>query len=503
VLPVRRRTFLGLALAATPTVALVGLPTVTFAGSRPRPVPPKVTRLRVSGVDRTAALRVGGGTPLLLNAPTDTGPFSLVGVTWLPDPDVQAKVSVRTRSGGRWSAWQDLELQGEHRPDGGADVAPGLREGTAPIWVGPSDGVQVRVDAAGARRPRDVAIELVDPGSSPADSLDTGPRAVAFAEQPRPSIITRAQWGADESIRRGSPSYNATVKVGFVHHTAGSNDYTPEQAAAVVRGIYAYHVKSNGWSDIGYNYLVDRFGRAYEGRAGGLDRFVIGSHTGGFNRDTFAVSLIGNFTSVPPSLPTIEALTDVLAWKLGSAYRDPLGKAVLTSAGGGTSRFSAGTKVTFDVVSGHRDAGKTSCPGDTTYARMSAIRSMVSEKLGAGFVEPSYTGDSAYLRGAPGPVAVSARTLGPLDWTITIGDSLGNLLRTTSGATTGSERISTEWDLRDEAGKPVRAGTYVIRMTGSRDGDRALPYARQVVVKEEACRGTPLKRARCRSLRRR
>ena len=499
----RRRTFLGLALAATPTVALVGLPTVTFAGSRPRPVPPKVTRMRVSGVDRTAALRVGGGTPLVLNAPTDTGPFSLVGVTWLPDPDVQAKVFVRTRTDGRWSAWQELEPQGEHRPDGGAEVAPGLREGTAPMWVGPSDGVQVRVDATGPRRPRDVAVELVDPGTSPADAPGAGPRALAFAEEPRPAIVTRAQWGADESIRRGSPSYNTTVKVGFVHHTAGSNDYTPEQAAAVVRGIYAYHVKSNGWSDIGYNYLVDRFGRAYEGRHGGLDRFVVGSHTGGFNRDTFAVSLIGNFTTVAPSLDTLETLTSVLAWKLGSAYRDPLGKAVLTSAGGGTSRFSAGTKATFDVVSGHRDAGNTSCPGNTTYARMAAIRSMVSEKLGAGFVEPSYSGAAQYLRGEPGPVTLRARTLGPLDWTITVGDSLGNVLRTTSGTTTGSETISASWDLKDESGRPAAAGTYVLRMSGSRDGDRALPYARQVVVKDLACRGTPLARARCRSIRRR
>lgn len=499
----RRRTFLGLALAATPTAALIGLPTVTFAGSRPRPVAPKVTRLRVSGVDRTAALRIGGGTPLLLNAPTDTAPFSMVGVTWLPDPDVQAKVAVRTRSDGRWSAWQDLEPQAEHRPDGGADVRPGLREGTAPLWVGPSDGVQVRVDAAGPRRPRDVAVELVDPGSSPADDLSHGPRATAFAEEPRPSIITREQWGADESIRRGSPSYNATVKVGFVHHTAGSNDYTPEQAAAMVRGVYAYHVKSNGWSDIGYNYLVDRFGRAYEGRYGGLDRFVIGSHTGGFNKDSFAVSLLGNFSTLAPSLETVEALTDVLAWKLGSAYRDPMGKDVLTSAGGGTSRYSAGTKVTFDVISGHRDAGKTTCPGDTTYERMDAIRSLASAKLGAGFVEPSYSGENAYLRGADGPVSVSARTLGPLDWTITIGDSAGTLLRTESGATTGSETISTEWDLTDAEGKAVRAGSYVIRMTGSRDGDPALPYVKTVVVKDPACRGTPLARARCRSRRRR
>src|SRR3712207_1240519 len=113
----------------------------------------------------------------------------------------------------------------------------------------------------------------------------------------------------------------------------------------------AYHVKSNGWSDIGYNFLVDRYGRAYEGRAGGIDRFVVGAHTGGFNTDSFAVSLLGDFSTVPPSEQTLATLSDVLAWKLGTAYREPLGKAVLTSAGGGTSKYSAGQKATFDVVS--------------------------------------------------------------------------------------------------------------------------------------------------------
>jgi uncharacterized protein with LGFP repeats len=271
----------------------------------------------------------------------------------------------------------------------------------------------------------------------------------------------------------------------------------------MVRGVYAYHVKSNGWSDIGYNYLVDRYGRAYEGRAGGLDRFVVGSHTGGFNRDSFAVSLLGNFATLAPSLETIGMLTDVLAWKLGSAYRDPLGQAVLTSAGGGTSKFSAGTKVTFDVVSGHRDAGNTSCPGDTTYARMDSIRTQVADKLGAGFVQPTFTGEAAHLRGSRGPVSLSARTLGSLDWTITIGDSEGKLIRTTSGATAGSETVSTTWDLTDETGRAVRPGTYVLRISGSRDGDRALPYAKQVIVKAESCRGNPLERARCKAAGRR
>src|SRR5687768_15962158 len=124
----------------------------------------------------------------------------------------------------------------------------------------------------------------------------------------------------------------------------------------MVRGIYAYHMKSNGWSDIGYNFLVDRYGRAYEGRVGGIDRYVLGAHTGGFNVESFGDSLLGDFATVPLSATTMATFSTIPAWKLGSACRESRGKSLLTSAGGGTYKYRAGTRVTFDDVSGHRDA---------------------------------------------------------------------------------------------------------------------------------------------------
>jgi hypothetical protein len=428
-----------------------------------------------------------------------------MGVTWRPDPAVgEVEVLLRHRANGRWSAWESVEADTDDAPDAaGVDtLGPSFRVGTAPIWTGPSDGVQVRVNALTGAKPRDVTIELVDPGTSPADAMFGQPRDRATAEESRPEIITREQWGADESIRRGSPSYNETVKVGFVHHTASSNDYTAEQAAAMVRGIYAYHVKSNGWSDIGYNYLVDRYGRAYEGRAGGLDSFVVGAHTGGFNKDSFAVSLLGDFSTVAPSTPTVGMLTDVLAWKLGTAHRDPLATAVLTSAGGGTSKYGAGQTASFDVVSGHRDAGNTACPGTTTYARMDLIRQQVADKLGAGFADPVFTGGREHPRGGRGPVTASARTLGALEWTTTVEDADGNVLRRTSGSSTGAEPVSLSWDLTGADGASVPAGSYLLRLAGTRDGDRALPYEARVVVEGAVCRGNPLQRAKCRAAQR-
>ena len=493
----RRRAFMGLVLAG-PTVALIGLPTVTAAWARPRPVAPTITRLPLRGVDRPAraALRTPGPAPLLLNAPTDTAGFSLVGVTWEPDADVRLDVTARTRSRGRWSPWMPLAQQDEHRPDGPEATSAGLRHGTAPVWVGPSDGVQVSVASSGQARPRDVRVELVDPGSSPADLPRATPRASAHAGEGRPRIVTRAEWGADESIRKGSPAYTSTVKVGFVHHTASSNDYTPEQAAAMVRGIYAYHVKSNGWSDIGYNFLVDRYGRAYEGRAGGTERFVLGAHTGGFNVNSFGVALLGDFSSLPPSSTTLGALAQVLAWKLGTAYRDPEGEAVLTSAGGGTSKFSSGTKAAFDVVSGHRDAGNTSCPGGTTYSRLPTLRHDVATVLGVGFVDPVVTGGTEHELGSRGPVGVRAGTFGHLAWTATVTDGAGTVLRRSEG--TGGE-AALSWDLTDTQGAPVRPGRYEMRLTGSDGADPALPVTATVLVANPACRGSPLARALCRA----
>jgi uncharacterized protein with LGFP repeats len=139
-----------------------------------------------------------------------------------------------------------------------------------------------------------------------ASGLAQSPRAkadpvlVAAVEAPgqAPSIINRAQWGADESIRSRAPMYDNGIKAGVVHHSAGVNDYAQEDSAAIVRAIYTYHTRTLGWSDIAYNALVDKYGQVFEGRFGGLTRAVQGTHTGGFNRNTWAVCMIGEFNAV-------------------------------------------------------------------------------------------------------------------------------------------------------------------------------------------------------------
>src|SRR6185436_11332750 len=156
--------------------------------------------------------------------------------------------------------------------------------------------------------------QVVDPGTSDADSVQPAAGA-ADAASAKPVIYSRAAWGANESLRRGAPSYGQ-VQLGFVHHTVSANNYTAAQVPAMIRGIYAYHVQSNGWNDIGYNFLIDRFGRTWEGRAGGMDKAVVGAQTLNYNSWSMGVSAIGNFDVARPTQAMTNAFKRVFAWKL-------------------------------------------------------------------------------------------------------------------------------------------------------------------------------------------
>ena len=170
------------------------------------------------------------------------------------------------------------------------------------------------------------------------------------------------------SVERDASSLHYfEVHAGFVHHTVNANDYTRAEVPGILRSIYAYHTKSRGWSDVGYNFLVDRFGRIWEGRYGGVDRPVVGAHTLGYNDDAFAMSAIGNFELVQPSQVMIEAYAALFAWKLS------LHGVTATS----TRQYV--TKRYFQAINGHRDAASTACPGRYLYAKIPEIRRLAGE----------------------------------------------------------------------------------------------------------------------------
>jgi hypothetical protein len=479
------RLLSSIAVLGAVTPAVVALPVATPSAALPHPVAARVAHLALTPT--AAPLNAAQGPALrrlaLATPQTATQRFTTVGVTWKHDPAVGEVVAeVRWRRAGAWSPWRSLSGDSDDAPDAGSvDTGPALRGGTAPLWVGAADGVQARVTSTGVA-PKDVRVDLVDPGTSAADaSVGKTPRDSASAMEAQPPILSRADWGADESMRVGKPSYNSTVKVGFVHHTDTANDYTEAETPAVLRSIYAYHVKSNGWSDIGYNYLVDRFGRVWEGRYGGITRAVIGAHTGGFNTDSFGTSLIGTFTTTPPPAATLTSLEQLFAWKLGAYYRDPMSTATLRSGGGGTSKYAAGTLHTFAVVSGHRDAGNTTCPGEATYARMGAIRTAISTYLGTAFLDPTISATRVPV-GSTTPVTVKAAgSRNAPAWTIDITSSLGTPVRSWAGA--ADAPITATWDFTDSAGVPVPVGAYTVSLRGtSLDGDTALPFTSTVMI---------------------
>ncbi|NUK38813.1 N-acetylmuramoyl-L-alanine amidase [Streptomyces lunaelactis] len=372
----------------------------------------------------------------------DVGPFSMVGVVW---DDVNAElhgtVQVRTRATGSqtWSGWQDVET---HNHEHGAD--PGSAEGdsgkvrgsTAPLWVGESDGVEVRVRAEAEHQaplPAGLRLELVNPGeeladgrsganradvapsmsptvlpalsrseteAQPEDQPEVQPEAQAEVQPevqpraqpdaagakpyigPRPRIITRKGWGASESLREKGFAYTKSVKAAFVHHTATGNSYTCKQAPAVLRSIYRYHVVSSGWRDFGYNFAVDKCGNIYEGRAGGVAKAVLGAHTLGFNTNSMGIAVLGTYSSSTPPAAAVTAVARLAAWKLGLFGANPRGKVTLTS--GGSGKYKKGKKVSFNVISGHRDGFLTDCPGGRLYSKLGTARTASARYQGRG-----------------------------------------------------------------------------------------------------------------------
>ena len=205
------------------------------------------------------------------------------------------------------------------------------------------------------------------------------PQLAADQRAPQPPLLSRKQWGADPSLRNGTPRYNAGIRQVFVHHTASGNDYTRADVPAIMRGMYRYHTQSLGWFDLAYNFVVDRFGRAWVGRSGGVAKPVRGAHTLGFNHTSVGIAMIGNFDLKKPTQKAVTAVVRLAAWKLDLHQHDAVGRVVVTSEG--SDRFVAGRRVRLPVVAGHRSTNETACPGEYLHARLPEIRRRAQERI--------------------------------------------------------------------------------------------------------------------------
>lgn len=277
--------------------------------------------------------------------------LAIAGATWTSGTDVEVFYRMTTADGATES-WTAVEAED-------AATSGVATTGTEPLVLEPNSSVQIAtVSSTTAVAPE---VMLVQMESSPADTMAT---ATTTRGTP-PPIHTRADWGADESLVSGSPTY-AQVQGAVIHHTAGQNSYSPEQVPQLLRGILSYHTKGLGWSDIGYNVIVDKYGRAWEGRRGGLAQAVQGAHAIGINHHTFGVSLMGTYSNTQPSSAAIDTISRVIAWKF-AIHGVPTHGSTTTSSG----------KVVA-AISGHRDSSATTCPGDALYAYLGTIRSRVN-----------------------------------------------------------------------------------------------------------------------------
>ncbi|MFD4323042.1 FG-GAP-like repeat-containing protein [Nocardioides sp. NPDC058538] len=373
------------------------------ASSKPSTLPEGPVKAHVDEIDLTTKtgeetdstdLANKPGRTVLTSLPQDVTGFGVVGMTWSPGSDVDTetvKAKVRTETDGEWSKWRPMEVHlDEHAPDVGSAEAKGTREGTREFLVGHVDKVQTRlVVPVDAGLPQDLELAVIEPGK-PEDTVEELPEIdtdegaakapsthkkntdadlnlAASTYTPRPTIYSRAQWGADESIREQvAPTYR-TIHGGFVHHTAGTNDYTKADVPSIIQGIYAYHVQTNGWRDVGYNFFIDKFGRIWEGRNGGVAMPVEGAHTSGYNTDSFAASALGNFETAEPTPELIQAYGALYAWKLS-----------LHGVSAGATNVKISGTTFSHAIKGHRDAGQTLCPGQNLYDELPQIRKLAA-----------------------------------------------------------------------------------------------------------------------------
>ena len=375
--PVRRGLIL---LGAITLLAalVVAAPALSVKRYRPEPVHFEMQAPRQSLGARTASAFVSDE----VRAPKR---FNVVGFRW--DGGAEPAIAVRVRKEGEaWSDWTSVPAHSDGAPDPEAPEASagGVSE---PVWAGEADYLQYRL----SNRPPGLRLHFINTTGTATsfDRIETGLRAgvnqglvtlanltTASAGPRKPGIVSRRRWGAGDCRPRMGASHGR-VKVAFVHHTVSANAYTRSQAKSMVLGICRYHRNVNGWSDIGYNFLVDRFGRIFEGRRGGPRRAVVGAHAEGFNAQSTGVAALGTFGSQRLPGPAVDQLAQLIRWKLKQHGTGTAGHPRLTSAGGSTNRYRAGKRVRFKRVSGHRDASATACPGGALYRQLPAVRRRV------------------------------------------------------------------------------------------------------------------------------
>jgi hypothetical protein len=349
----------------------------------------------------------------------------LVGIEWQGSSDVRLQPRFMTAA-GRWSGWVGAGASA-HGPDRPAAPLASIGD---PVWTGGTRLLQIRssgplhgaglrlVDVSGGVGAQRVAAALArSPLAALAASLPLAAPSLQ-AGPGQPPIIARRAWARRMAHPRVAPEYGA-VRLAFVHHTENPNGYLAGEVPAMLRAIFFFHREVRGWNDIGYNFVIDAFGRIFEARAGGIDEPVVGAQAGGYNLVSTGVAVLGSFTARPISAPARRALQRLLAWKLALHGVPAQGRVTVhvNPAGAVYSRFPANAPVSLPRIAGHRDADTTDCPGDVLYRQLPAIRPRVRALaprpvLATLALTPAAAAEPPPLPGTPVAIGGLAGTLG-------------------------------------------------------------------------------------------
>jgi hypothetical protein len=333
------------------TIGLALVASLTAATGAEAKAPRSFALIVPPGTAATAPWR----TPVLRGA----GAFDVVGGEWRTDgPSARAELRA-LRAGGGWTRWVRV-VAGE------------------PVVSGHAVAVQLR----GAQPLRALRVHAVAVGR--VDGAQVRPRAVAAAGG-RPAIVPRSAWDPHDRCRPRVQARFGRVDFAIVHHTESLSAYAPGRSAALVLGICLFHRDGNGWNDIGYDLLIDRYGTVFEGREGGVEQPVTGAQAGGWNTMSAGIAMIGSYAFAPPPDVAMHALERVLAWKLSLAGVPAQGSVAERSTGGdpADNAWPRGALVRFPRIAGHRDADFTECPGAALYAELPRVRRAVAALMAA------------------------------------------------------------------------------------------------------------------------
>ncbi len=302
-------------------------------------------------------------------------------------------VEMRTFDGRGWTNWTGLGGNDDRKDDSGATHS-------AILLTKAAQKAQYRFTLAAGESGRSAEVSNVrltaldgtkgpDPTKPSLAARIFGKAAVARPAGPR--VFSRAEWGSPEatSSPRWEPEYRPLTRV-IVHHTAAA--VNPSNSAAAVRAIWDYHANTNGWGDIGYNYLVDLNGNIFQGRyydqtyAQQTNQEVVAGHALSNNYGTTGIATLGNFTDQGVSNAMVHSVGHMAGYKAMTHNFNP----------------GAGSNLV-----GHRDVGQTNCPGNNMYANLPTVRAVASSFYGtySRLYQFDYSYQGQGVGGAPGGTA--------------------------------------------------------------------------------------------------